>query len=174
MATGLVCIEMFKVLGKKKGEHYRNTFCNLALPLYSQSEPAPCEKIKSGSRFDPEMYMDVDEIAVPDPQTVWDTMVVKAKKDITIKGLVEWFKKEKSLDLLGWMFTGTDKKADSSPLDTRMEMKVVDYVESRGFPCKDKKRIEIGDSPPTARVLELKTSDGDDVKICRVVMEFES
>eukprot|EP01059_Diplonema_ambulator_P004685 TRINITY_DN1439_c0_g1_i1.p1 TRINITY_DN1439_c0_g1~~TRINITY_DN1439_c0_g1_i1.p1 ORF type:complete len:1077 (+),score=471.75 TRINITY_DN1439_c0_g1_i1:48-3278(+) len=172
MATGLVCLEMLKVVGGKKGEAFRNTFCNLALPLYSQSEPAAADKVTSGSRFDPEMYMDVDEVAVPDPQTVWDTMVIPCSRNITVQGLVDWFNAEKQLTLEGWMFTGSDKKADSSPLSSRLGMKVTEYVEARGFPCANKKRLEIGDSPPTARVLELKTADGDDVKICRVVLQF--
>ena len=29
------------------------------------SEPMPCPKIKSGSRWDAEMFMDVDEVACP-------------------------------------------------------------------------------------------------------------
>ena len=177
MATGFVCLEMYKVIGKKPATSFRNTFSNLALPLYSQSEPAPPETITSGTRFDKEMYMDVDEVAVPDPQTTWDTITISAPRSITIKGLIEWFKAEKELDLVGWIYTGADNKADSSPLSERMDTTVINYIESKGypvtFPClKKRKIVEIGDSPPDTKVLELKTADGDDVKICRVVISF--
>ncbi|KAG5550647.1 hypothetical protein RHGRI_015558 [Rhododendron griersonianum] len=41
MATGLVCLELYKVLiGDHRIEDYRNTFANLALPLFSIAEPA--------------------------------------------------------------------------------------------------------------------------------------
>ncbi|KAJ9469126.1 Ubiquitin-activating enzyme E1 2 [Diplonema papillatum] len=172
MATGLVCLELLKVLDKKPLEGYRNTFANLALPLYSQSEPAKCDQVKSGTRFDPDMYMDVDEVAVPDPQTIWDTMIIKCSRSATIQSIVDWFKKEKKLDLNGWIFTSADGKADSSPLSGRAGLKLLDYFESNGFSCAGKRKLELGDSPPNARVLELTTADGDDVKICRVIAEF--
>ncbi|KAI3447815.1 hypothetical protein Pfo_004480 [Paulownia fortunei] len=42
MATGLVCLELYKVLdGNHKLEDYRNTFVNLALPLFTMVEPVP-------------------------------------------------------------------------------------------------------------------------------------
>ena len=39
MATGLVCLELYKVLNGAKIEAYRNTFANLALPLFAMAEP---------------------------------------------------------------------------------------------------------------------------------------
>ncbi|CAN4098493.1 unnamed protein product [Withania somnifera] len=42
MATGLVYLELYKVLdGGHTLEDYRNTFSNLALPLFSMAEPVP-------------------------------------------------------------------------------------------------------------------------------------
>jgi ubiquitin-activating enzyme E1 len=46
MVTGLVCLELLKVIQKKKIEAYKNSFCNLALPLFTFSEPFPPEKVK--------------------------------------------------------------------------------------------------------------------------------
>ncbi|CAN4113795.1 unnamed protein product [Withania somnifera] len=47
MATGLVCLELYKVLdGGHTLEDYRNTFANLALPLFSMAEPVPPKVIK--------------------------------------------------------------------------------------------------------------------------------
>ena len=76
--------------------------------------------------------MDVDEVAVPDPQTVWDSIVIEAKRDITVQGLVDWFKDNKGLTLEGWVFTGKDKKADSTPLSSRLALKVCGSGETKG------------------------------------------
>ena len=38
--------------------------------------------IRSGSRWDAEMYMDVDEVAVPDPHTLWDKIMVRDMAEI--------------------------------------------------------------------------------------------
>lgn len=47
MATGLVCLELYKVLdGQHKIEDYRNTFVNLALLLFSIAKPVPPKHIK--------------------------------------------------------------------------------------------------------------------------------
>lgn len=47
MATGLVCLELYKVLsGGHRIEDYRNTFANLALPLFAMAEPVPAKVIK--------------------------------------------------------------------------------------------------------------------------------
>lgn len=37
--AGLVCLELFKVVQSKQVEAYRNTFVNLALPLFAMAEP---------------------------------------------------------------------------------------------------------------------------------------
>jgi hypothetical protein len=42
IATGLVCLELYKILdGGYKLEDYRNTFANLAPPLFSIAKPVP-------------------------------------------------------------------------------------------------------------------------------------
>eukprot|EP00755_Sulcionema_specki_P008398 Sspe_Gene.5899::Locus_1971_Transcript_1_1_Confidence_1.000_Length_3314::g.5899::m.5899/K03178/UBE1, UBA1; ubiquitin-activating enzyme E1 len=172
MATGFVCLEMYKYIGKLPSTSYRNTFSNLALPLYSRAEPVPCDKVTSGTRFDPEMYMDVDEVAVPDPQTIWDTMRIPGNKDTTVADVAKFFKENHNLDFVGWIVTSTDGKADSSPLEGKMSMKVMDVMSKAGFDYSKAKYIELGDSPANKRLLELKTADGDDVKICRVVLQL--
>lgn len=39
--SGLVCLELLKVIQTKPLEAYRNTFANLALPLFAMAEPIP-------------------------------------------------------------------------------------------------------------------------------------
>ncbi|KAL5709791.1 E1 ubiquitin-activating enzyme [Ranunculus cassubicifolius] len=73
MATGLVCLELYKVLdGGHKVEDYRNTFANLSLPLFSMAEPVPPRVIKHKElRW-----------------TVWDRWVLKGNP--TLKELLQW------------------------------------------------------------------------------------
>ncbi|KAF7048558.1 hypothetical protein CFC21_057304 [Triticum aestivum] len=80
MATGLVCLELYKVLaGGHKVEDYRNTFANLAIPLFSIAEPVPPKTIK---------HKDLS-------WTVWDRWTVTG--NITLQELLEWLK-EKGLN----------------------------------------------------------------------------
>ncbi|CAO2824832.1 unnamed protein product [Amaranthus hypochondriacus] len=80
MATGLVCLELYKVLaGGHKVEDYRNTFANLALPLFSMAEPVP-----------PKVFKHRDMT-----WTVWDRWVLKGNP--TLKELIQWLK-EKGLN----------------------------------------------------------------------------
>eukprot|EP00983_Pelagomonas_calceolata_P049786 1141666-Pelagomonas_calceolata.AAC.2 len=44
--AGLVCLEIYKVLLEKPAESFRNTFANLALPLFAMAEPMPPKTIK--------------------------------------------------------------------------------------------------------------------------------
>lgn len=80
MATGLVCLELYKVLdGSHKLEDYRNTFANLALPLFSMAEPVPPKVMK---------HRDMS-------WTVWDRWIIKGNP--TLKELLQWLK-EKGLN----------------------------------------------------------------------------
>ncbi|XP_020583195.1 ubiquitin-activating enzyme E1 1-like [Phalaenopsis equestris] len=75
MATGLVCLELYKVIaGGHKLENYRNTFANLALPLFSMAEPVAPKVIK---------HQDLS-------WTVWDRWIIKG--NITLRELLQWLK----------------------------------------------------------------------------------
>ncbi|KAF9593372.1 hypothetical protein IFM89_022071 [Coptis chinensis] len=75
MATGLVCLELYKVVdGGHKVEDYRNTFANLALPLFSMAEPVPPKVLK---------HRDMS-------WTVWDRWIVNDNP--TLRGLLQWLK----------------------------------------------------------------------------------
>jgi ubiquitin-activating enzyme E1 len=77
MATGLVCLELYKVLnGGHTVEDYRNMFANLALPLFSMAEPVPPKVIK---------HRDTK-------WTVWDRWQLKGNP--TLKELLEWLQKK--------------------------------------------------------------------------------
>jgi ubiquitin-activating enzyme E1 len=75
-----VFLELYKVLdGGHKVEDYRNTFANLALPLFSMAEPVPPKVIK---------HQDMS-------WTVWDRWILKDNP--TLRELLQWLK-HKGLD----------------------------------------------------------------------------
>jgi ubiquitin-activating enzyme E1 len=73
MATGLVCLELYKAILGHPVERYRNTFANLALPLFSMAEPVPP---KSFSHQDLKW-------------SIWDRWIISG--DLTLKQLLDWF-----------------------------------------------------------------------------------
>lgn len=111
--TGLVCLEFFKLLQDKKLEQYRNTFINLALPVFQQSEPVAPKKGKF----------------VGKEVTLWDRIDIKG--DVTLAACLEHLQKTYNLevDVLGvgssfvyssWMPPAKKKE--------RMDKKVSDLV----------------------------------------------
>ena len=127
MATGFVCLELYKHLAGRPLTARRNLFANLALPgpllMLSERCPAPrssrarsyhsrpaiptiptiqpwqvwrttprawaprCSPLTmlaSGARFDPDMYMDVDEVAYPEGHTLWDKVSVPIASKLTL------------------------------------------------------------------------------------------
>uniref|UniRef100_A0A0D6QW00 E1 ubiquitin-activating enzyme n=1 Tax=Araucaria cunninghamii TaxID=56994 RepID=A0A0D6QW00_ARACU len=73
MATGLVCLELYKVILSHKVEMYRNTFANLALPLFSMAEPVPPKIMKHGDLS----------------WSIWDRWVIEG--NLFLRELLEWF-----------------------------------------------------------------------------------
>ncbi|KAK1375817.1 hypothetical protein POM88_032010 [Heracleum sosnowskyi] len=73
MATGLVCLELYKVLNRgHKVEDYRNTFANLALPLFSIAESVrPKVFVHRNMKW-----------------TVWDRWIVEGNP--TLRELLQW------------------------------------------------------------------------------------
>ena len=95
MATGFVCLELYKHLTRAPlvlaGR--RNLFANLALPgpMITLSEPVPGERFASGQRWDPETYMHVDEVAVPEGHTLWDKLLVPEARRMRLDDLFAFF-----------------------------------------------------------------------------------
>lgn len=74
MATGLVCLELYKVIQGKPVEAYRNTFANLALPLFAMAEPIPPKTFK---------YRDLE-------WSLWDRWILEG--DLTVQQVLDWFR----------------------------------------------------------------------------------
>ncbi|XP_020101243.1 ubiquitin-activating enzyme E1 2-like [Ananas comosus] len=123
MATGLVCLELYKILaGGHKLEDYRNTFANLALPLFSMAEPVPPKTIK---------HRDMS-------WTVWDRWTIHG--NITLRELLEWLK-QKGLHaysiscgtslLYNSMFPRHKDRLDKKVVDVAKEVAKVDVPSYR-------------------------------------------
>eukprot|EP00002_Diphylleia_rotans_P028574 TRINITY_DN5775_c0_g3_i4.p1 TRINITY_DN5775_c0_g3~~TRINITY_DN5775_c0_g3_i4.p1 ORF type:complete len:1201 (+),score=238.65 TRINITY_DN5775_c0_g3_i4:1107-4709(+) len=106
MATGFVCLELYKILQKKPLESFRNTFANLAIPIFALSEPMPPAKTKTRvvkNIPDPLNHPEYEEeetvVAYPEGHTVWDRLDVNldSKENATLRQLIEHFETVHSL-----------------------------------------------------------------------------
>eukprot|EP01092_Planopodium_desertum_P004399 TRINITY_DN1913_c0_g1_i1.p1 TRINITY_DN1913_c0_g1~~TRINITY_DN1913_c0_g1_i1.p1 ORF type:complete len:162 (+),score=26.83 TRINITY_DN1913_c0_g1_i1:186-671(+) len=84
MITGLVCLELLKVVQNKPLEAFKNAYVNLALPLATFSEPVPPSKNVSKPAEKKKCY--------PEGFTEWDTIIVDIG-DITLQALCDHFEK---------------------------------------------------------------------------------
>jgi len=114
MVTGLVCIEMLKLVqgSSKKLEDYKNAFCNLALPFVSFSEPiaAPTKKVGKSGKMS---------------WTLWDRFDINEGRDITLEEFLALFNERHGLEvtmissgvsILYSFFTNAKKLKERMPL----------------------------------------------------------
>ena len=174
MATGFVCLELYKHVAQRPFAARRNLFANLALPgpLLMLSEPMPCPKIKSGSRWDPEMYMDVDEVAYPEGHTLWDQLVVPGGRSMTLAGLKAHFKSAHNLVLTEIGFATKVNGADGMAMvsaDGDLAAKLLTDIVAE----KTGKTFAPTDTFLPLPNIFLTTADGDDVKCAKVVVQLD-
>jgi len=181
MATGFVLLELYKqtLYGGDRFEVRRNAFANLALPGPNiiLTEPAACAKITSGQRWDPDMYMDVDEVAYPDPHTLWDKIIVPAAASMTLSGLRDWFKAEPRKLLLTELYLPTADGGSggvysaslpsmATKNETNMSRKLVELIaDMAGTP------VTGGTLYPLTQAI-FTTVDGDDVTAAPVILQL--
>ncbi|GAB1603006.1 ubiquitin-like modifier-activating enzyme 6 [Argonauta hians] len=77
--SGLVAVELLKVVNQQPLEKYRNCFLNLALPMMLLSEPGAAETMKIN-----------DELSL----TVWDRWEIEGNKDFTLEMFLAHFKEK--------------------------------------------------------------------------------
>ncbi|KAH9469643.1 hypothetical protein MJO28_004497 [Puccinia striiformis f. sp. tritici] len=116
LATGLVCIELYKIIaGKNKLEDFKNGFVNLALPFFGFSEPIAAAKNK---------YYDTE-------WTLWDRFNIDY--DITLQELIDFFKNEKKLEVT-MLSSGVSMLYSSfmakKKVEERLKMKMSELVET--------------------------------------------
>ncbi|KAH6814507.1 ubiquitin-activating enzyme 1 [Perilla frutescens var. frutescens] len=149
MATGLVCLELYKVIdGSHKVEDYRNTFANLALPLFSMAEPVPPKVVKHHNMS----------------WTVWDRWIIK--NNPTLRELLKWLS-DKGLNAYSISFGSCLLYNSMFPRHKdRMDKKIVDLV-------RDVAKVEL---PPYRNhvdvVVACEDEDDNDVDIPQVSIYF--
>lgn len=131
LVTGLVCLELYKIVGTPRKElkvdAFKNGFVNLAIPFITLSEPTPPAKTKAvikGKEWE---------------WTAWDSIDVN-KGDITLAELMEHFKTEYNLEIsmlsqgvsILYSFFANKKKVEE-----RMPMpmsKIITSITKKEFP----------------------------------------
>jgi len=94
MIVGVVGVEILKLIQKKDFDFHRNSFMNLALPLWVFAEPQPAIQAKDKD-YDPILLGPVK--AVPPCFTVWDKILVQGP--MLMQQFVDFFAKTYSVNV---------------------------------------------------------------------------
>lgn len=124
--TGLVCIELYKSVTKQPIEKLRNSFLNLAVNVYSMSEPLPPRRIRS-VEYDPLTMGPIR--AYPEGFSRWDKFVVFKAGDLTCSQFDEWLQKEHKIEIsmiTAGKFILYNPSLYRAHATTRANMKIVD------------------------------------------------
>ncbi|EPY53621.1 ubiquitin activating enzyme E1 [Schizosaccharomyces cryophilus OY26] len=145
VVSGLVCLELVKLVdGKKKLEDYKNGFFNLAIGLFTFSDPIGSPKMKFNDK-------EVDKI--------WDRFTLP---NITLQDLIDHFSEKEGLEVTMLSSGVSLLYANFQPpkkLAERLPLKISDLVEQIS-----KKKLE-----PFRKHLVLEVccddKDGEDVEV---------
>lgn len=131
MVTGFICLEIYKLLQKKPLEAYRNFFANLALPIFTTSEPNPPVTTKAMVNGEEWKFSAWDRVDIADP-------------DMTLEGLQAYMESQYRVEL-GMLSHGVSilfsSFMNAKKLRERKTMKIKDIVESvtkRTIPAEQK------------------------------------
>lgn len=155
VVSGLVCMELLKLIQNKPLESYKNGFVNLALPFFGFSEPIAPAKTKVRENFS---------------WNLWDRFEVQG--DMTLKEFLEYFKKEHQLEvtmlscgvtMLYSFFMGKDKLQERLP---KKLSEVVQLVTKNPLPA-NKKFL-------TFEICTTRLEDDEEVDVPFVRYQFRS
>uniref|UniRef100_A0A7S1BIN6 Ubiquitin-activating enzyme E1 C-terminal domain-containing protein n=1 Tax=Corethron hystrix TaxID=216773 RepID=A0A7S1BIN6_9STRA len=162
LVTGLICLEMYKVVGSANKElpieAYKNSFLNLAIPFMTSTEPQGPAKTKAmlkGKEWE---------------WSAWDSIHMNIG-DITLKEFMEYFEKEYNLEInmlsygvsLLYSFFANKKKVAE-----RMTMSMTEII-------KDVTKKEFAEHQLYV-ILEVVVNDietGDEVELPYIKFQFK-
>ena len=87
MITGLITLELYKVLEKKPIESFRNAYVNLAIPIFAFSEPVAPDRTPN----------DKENRYEPNGCTAWDTIVVNG--DLTLREIFDYLNQKFNMEV---------------------------------------------------------------------------
>lgn len=148
MIVGAVGFEMYKFVGQKKIEVYRNAFCNLAIPMWIMSETLPPIK-NTDKEYDPIMMGPVK--AVPSGWTSWDKIDVEGP--MTLQGIFDYVREKYQVNLSIVTIGDTMIYTSGMTPATRLQM----------TPEEAYKQIRGVDFPPLRKFIEI-TASGETVE----------
>ncbi|CAM9877805.1 unnamed protein product [Pylaiella littoralis] len=128
LVTGLVCIEIYKIMQEKPLESYKNWFLNLALPQFSCSEPLPPAKTSTTIKGTEWKW------------SAWDSLELEGA-DITLQQLFDTMKDKYGLEvtmlshgvsILYSFFANKKKIAERLPMTLP---KIVELVTKKEIPA---------------------------------------
>ena len=174
MVTGFVAIELFKLINKKPLESYRDSFANLAIPLFAMSEPLPPKKSVSRTEKSypdplnhPEYVEENEIVAFPEGHTAWDHLKVNIG-DVTLQEFINFFKKEHKLDLTSMSIGRTLVYASFMPdHKSRLPVKVTELVVKIG-------QQQLGNATYLVPVCNFQTLDGNEAETPEIIFTFKN
>jgi len=145
MVAGLVCIEMMKLVQKKKLEQYKNGFANLAIPFIAFSEPQQPEtaEVRKGWKW-----------------SLWDRFDIKGPT--TLQELLDYFQEKHQLEVtmasagMTLIYAFFHKPSQTGP---RLNVELMDLVEQiTNKPCDRSASLQL-------TVCCSRVEDGEDVDV---------
>merc|ERR1711959_829582 len=172
MVTGFVMLELCKLINEKDFDDFRNTFANLALPLFQMAEPIPPLKTKSRTEKripdpinNPDYEKEEDILAIPENFTVWDKMLVDAG-DLTLQEFIDYFKENyNGMQVFTVVVNGKIIYTAGSRKE-RLPKKMTELAQEVG-------KIELGDLDFFMPVVNFMTPDMRDVETPDIVYKFK-
>lgn len=122
LVTGLVCLELYKVIQKKSLGNYKNSFVNLSLPLITFYEPIEPKKTKTKLKGRDYIWTPWDRLDIP----------VEQATTLTLQGFLDFFQNEHQAEVSMLSIGVTILYAmysQKSRSQERLSMKMKDLVE---------------------------------------------